>query len=76
MKEIKSNDRNYRKRNAGGGEKSKNDVRVESESFCADYASDCKEHALNMRNKDFVEGNPFIWTEKSGKLYLEFTDFE
>ena len=76
MKEIKSNDRSNRKRNAGGGEKIKNDLRVESDLFCTDYASDCKEHAINMRNKDFVEGNPFVWTEENGNLYLRLTDFE
>ena len=55
--------------------KSNNNVRVESDSFCTDYASDCRMHATNMRNKDFVEGNPFVWTEKGGKLFLELTEF-
>lgn len=75
MKEIKSNDRSNKKRNAGGGEKSNNNVRVESDSFCTDYASDCRMHAVKMRNKDFVEGNPFVWAEKGGKLFLELTEF-
>jgi hypothetical protein len=32
-------------------------------------------HAVKMRSKDFVEGNPFVWAEKGGKLFLELTEF-
>ena len=76
MKELKSNDRNKKKRNAGGGGKSDNSVNVESHFFCTDYAADCRLHAVNMRNKDFVEGCPYVWTERNGKLFIELTEFE
>ena len=76
MKEIKSNYMSNKKRHAGGGVKSNNTVEVESDLLCTDYASDCKKHAIIMRNKDFVEGNPFVWVEKNGKFFLEITEFK
>ena len=71
MKEVKRSERCNNKRNSGEINTEEGDVNANGpESLCTEYATQRYDNGLKMRNEDFVSGNPFVWTEKNGKLFL------
>lgn len=75
MKEVKSNDRSRKKRNADGLHKNMStEPEHKPEESCIEYAKKQNKRIMEEKNLLFNVNLPFTWTSVDGKDFMHFHD--